>query len=628
MIGKVKSFLLLGSFVLWGEVLGAAAEDAEKVDVSAILESVRTCSDLAKFVEDFNVWAKERWIGKSGKLYKKTMKAAASEGNIEAKFIQGLMKEDETLLEEALQGGCLLARCVLGALYINKGKTEEGLVLLEQAMDQDPTYSVVPLVLASYYKKKGDLEEALSWYRKSAEKGCAQAQYKLGKHLGGKPETEEESRQWLKKAAEQGHEKALEFFAESGDVEAQYRLGKEEMWIDWLAKAARKGHAPSHELLIKKAEEKEAEALFVLGSMYEKGEGVDQNLDKALEWYVKALELGRDWNWKSIERLAEGGHVQAQYLLGTSSRETTKTCVFWLTKACKQGHQEALNALIDEAKKGSKTACYALGEFYEKTDPDKAIEYLKSVQTIDAYYKLGFLLKEKDPEEALGFFKAVRKERPEVLAEIEVLEPQVADLYFSKAAEEEAKGNNGEAIEFYRNAERFGHKGAYMPLGRLYECEGCPERAINIYYDYALWLKDVRAFEAIKKLEAHDLAKFVLGHLYRQGVCVEKNNDRAFEYYQACKKRKYCLSPDFFGGMETIADEGHREAQYFMGCHYSTKSGTSFIKYFEKAATQGHRQAQEKLLGMVDRSPLVLPALARVFRALALKAGAKPEDLG
>ena len=47
--------------------------------------------------------------------------------------------------------------------------------------------------------------------------------------------------------------------------------------VEWFTKAAEKG---------------DSDAMFNLGYCFEKGRGVEQNLAKALEWYTKAQDAG------------------------------------------------------------------------------------------------------------------------------------------------------------------------------------------------------------------------------------------------------------------------------------------------------------------------------------------------
>lgn len=75
--------------------------------------------------------------------------------------------------------------------------------------------------------------------------------------------------------------------AEKGDAEAQYKLGKiyhegegvaqdYEQAFNWYSNAAKQGHT---------------DAQYRLGLMYDKGEGVDQDYTLAAEWYIKSTDI-------------------------------------------------------------------------------------------------------------------------------------------------------------------------------------------------------------------------------------------------------------------------------------------------------------------------------------------------
>ena len=98
--------------------------------------------------------------------------------------------------------------------------------------------------------------EAVKWYRKAAEQGHAEAQYKLGfcyKYGDGVEENLTEAAKWYTKAAEQG----------------------------------------------------KATAQFYLAEMYEKGEGVDKDIAEAVKWYneAKKSEVYAEDAQKALERL-------------------------------------------------------------------------------------------------------------------------------------------------------------------------------------------------------------------------------------------------------------------------------------------------------------------------------------
>ena len=53
-----------------------------------------------------------------------------------------------------------------------------------------------------------DIDQAISWLRKAAEQGLAEAQYELGQMYAngrGVPQDDTLAEMWLRKAAEQGH---------------------------------------------------------------------------------------------------------------------------------------------------------------------------------------------------------------------------------------------------------------------------------------------------------------------------------------------------------------------------------------------------------------------------------------
>jgi uncharacterized protein len=81
-----------------------------------------------------------------------------------------------------------------------------------------------------------DLAEGVRWWRKAAEQGHAEAQYKLAEcYHYGKVVSQDpaEAVKWYRKAAEQGHEeakKSLSFFREKTDDKRHLS------WVDRILK--------------------------------------------------------------------------------------------------------------------------------------------------------------------------------------------------------------------------------------------------------------------------------------------------------------------------------------------------------------------------------------------------------
>ena len=88
--------------------------------------------------------------------------------------------------------------------------------------------------------------------------------------------------------------------------------------VEWYTKAAEKGHSS---------------AMYNLGYCFEKGEGVEQNSTKAVEWYTKAAEKGNSTAMNNLGDCFEKGEGVEQ--------NSTKA-VEWYTKAAEKGHSTAM----------------------------------------------------------------------------------------------------------------------------------------------------------------------------------------------------------------------------------------------------------------------------------------------
>lgn len=138
-----------------------------------------------------------------------------------------------------------------------------------------------------------DPTEAARWYRKAADQGNNTAQYLLGSaYYGGRGvgKNDIEAERWFRKAAEQGHTYA------QGSLADLYNIGGTGVAQDyaeaarWYRKAAKQGYG---------------QAQYELGRMYEKGRGVEKNLDAAIEWYRKAARSGHEPAQTRLKNLGE-----------------------------------------------------------------------------------------------------------------------------------------------------------------------------------------------------------------------------------------------------------------------------------------------------------------------------------
>ena len=100
---------------------------------------------------------------------------------------------------------------------------------------------------------------------------------------------EEKAIEWYQKAAEQGHEEALECLqsvTDRANANDQYNLGM----MFYNGEGAPQDYKKAAEWFQKSAEQGYADAQCDLGWMYYNGEGVARDYKKAAEWYQKAAD--------------------------------------------------------------------------------------------------------------------------------------------------------------------------------------------------------------------------------------------------------------------------------------------------------------------------------------------------
>ena len=159
-------------------------------------------------------------------------------------------------------------------------------------------------------------KEALNWFLKAADKGCAEAANYIGNmYLGGQgvDKNYENALLWWQKAeksgfrkaahnigaayfyglgVEQDYNEAFKWFkegAESGEVKSNTLLGV----MYFAGKSVNQNFVEAEKLLLKAGEEGDLTAQKMLGAIYYYGEcGVAKNRKEAMKWYKKAAEQG------------------------------------------------------------------------------------------------------------------------------------------------------------------------------------------------------------------------------------------------------------------------------------------------------------------------------------------------
>jgi uncharacterized protein len=148
--------------------------------------------------------------------------------------------------------------------------------------------------------------------------------------------------------------------------------------------------------------------------------------------------------------------------------------------------------------------------------------------------------------------------------------------------------NNVEAMKYFKKAAAQGHADAQYKLGRMYEYDveipGEPE-AMKAQEDFA------------KKADAGTENRFdAKNYLMAMGNLMQNVNQLQAEAVKWYKKAAF---------------QGHAEAQYKLGFNYAIGFGglqedhSEALKWWKKAAEQGHASAQYELGGMYYRGEVV-----------------------
>ena len=259
-------------------------------------------------------------------------------------FYQGIGTEQDTekalgYLKKATVKGHAYAEWLIGKIYLEKGKKEEGINWLKKAAEHEnplAQYTIGKLYLKGEEVEK-DPMKAKELFQKAAQQEHEYAQYYLGKMYLLGEDTEqniEEAVKWFEKASENGNQYA------------QYQLGK----IYLTGINGNQNMKKALEWLKKSAEQNNQYAQYMLGKIYMNGMGVEKNLQESVKWFEKSAEQ-------------ENGY--AQYYLGKiylQSRDMEKAGE-WIGRAIRNRNEAAIHLYVNEATKLGKIS---VGKEFEK----------------------------------------------------------------------------------------------------------------------------------------------------------------------------------------------------------------------------------------------------------------------
>lgn len=247
-------------------------------------------------------------------------------------FYQGIGTEQDMekaleYLKKATVKGHTYAEWLIGKIYLEKGKREEGINWLKKAAEHEnplAQYTIGKLYLKGEEVEK-DPMKAKELFQKAAQQEHEYAQYYLGKmYLLGEDTGQniEEAVKWFEKASENGNQYA------------QYQLGK----IYLTGINGNQNMKKALEWLKKSAEQNNQYAQYMLGKIYMNGMGVEKNLQESVKWFEKSAEQ-------------ENGY--AQYYLGKIYLQAgdMEKAGEWIGRAIRNRNEAAIHLYVNEATK-------------------------------------------------------------------------------------------------------------------------------------------------------------------------------------------------------------------------------------------------------------------------------------
>jgi TPR repeat protein len=149
-----------------------------------------------------------------------------------------------------------------------------------------------------------DVNEAIKWYKKASLQNNSEAAFWIGiiyqRDLGN----HSEAIKWFQKSVSLGYNDAKDFLKQAQKIDeywnrkvikgyVEYQKGNFASALSLFKEAISLGDVEGNEReyrwYIPEANDTNIDARYMLGQMYENGEGIEKNLDEALLWYTAAL---------------------------------------------------------------------------------------------------------------------------------------------------------------------------------------------------------------------------------------------------------------------------------------------------------------------------------------------------
>ncbi|MBR4824785.1 MAG: sel1 repeat family protein [Spirochaetaceae bacterium] len=403
--------------------------------------------------------------------------------------------------------------------------------------------------------------EAFKWYKKAAEQDNKSAQCNLGNMYFNGISVEKDYKkafEWCKKA--ENYEIAM---INLGYM-YEYGIGTEQNFrkaFDMYKSAAELGNKKAVEWIEEKANQGDADAQYQLASIYNNGNGLEQNEAKANEWYLKAFDC--------YEKAARQGDANAQYSLG---------CMYSLGYGVEKNDIEAFKWYEKSATQGNANAQHELGEIYLSGYRGVTRNYEKALSWYEKAAKQGnpdfqsqlgriyhCVVTEPDFAKAFEWYKKAAEQGDSCA------QSDLGDMYYYG---EYVEQNYAEAAKWYKKSYDLDAK---FRLGNIYHMEQNYVKSLEWYGKTIKLGDDLGLFHSV-----NDNAKFMVGIMYYSGEGIEQNYEKAFRLLKDAAEQGVYDAYPIIGDM------------YYYG-EYVEKNFEEATKWYGKAAKLGNEYAVDAL---------------------------------
>ncbi len=426
------------------------------------------------------------------------------------------------------------------------------------------------LGIQDYNQKK--FFKAFNSFTKSAELGHSLAQYYLGlMYAEGKAVKQnlEEAKKWFQKSSAQGNNDSIEALKKISLNVKKEPVTSEEQYEFALGYYKEKIYSEAFKWFKKSSDQGNNNSLYYLGMMYQKGEGIDRNIEEAKNLYQKSSLGGcveAQIALEELENNLKNNNITNNRQDNPKTQQVNKESIDLYNLGIQDYSQKmffkAFNSFKKSAELGNPLSQYYLGIMYAQ---GKAVE--QDFEEAKRWFQKSFLNGCKEAQKALDKLANIVN-----LPVNEKKEPVTPEEQYKFASECYKAKKYDEALKLFRKSAEQGYYKASYAIGLMYKNgEGVRQDIEEAFKWFGKYVE-----------KATDKEQYNFGMKYYNGNPVKQNFKEAFKWFQKS------------------AEQGNAKAQYNLGVMYEDGDGVEenieeSMKWYKKAADQGDEDAKEAL---------------------------------